>query len=128
MTTAVTNGIRVSVVVRFASERSDTKQGRYLFVYQITIANEGQHTVQLMRRHWHIWDSLADVRQVEGPGVVGETPVLAPGERFTYSSQCDLSSGLGRMAGTYTMRDGTSGTFFQVAVPAFMLCYPYLAN
>ncbi|MBK8340280.1 MAG: Co2+/Mg2+ efflux protein ApaG [Flavobacteriales bacterium] len=128
MTTAVTNGIRVSVRVRFASERSDTKQGRYLFMYHITIANEGQHTVQLMRRHWHIWDSLANVRQVEGPGVVGETPVLAPGEHFTYSSQCDLNSGLGRMAGAYTMRDLVNNTMFQVEVPAFVLTYPYLAN
>ena len=128
MTTAVTNGIRVSVRVRFASEHSDTKQGRYIFVYRITIANEGRHTVQLLRRHWHIWDSLADERQVEGPGVVGETPVLNPGERFTYSSQCDLSSGLGRMAGTYTMRDMVSNVTFLVEVPAFVLSYPYLSN
>lgn len=128
MTTAVTNGIRVSVRVRFASEHSDTKQGRYLFVYRITIANEGRRTVQLMRRHWHIWDSLANGRQVEGPGVVGETPVLAPGERFTYSSQCDLSSGLGRMAGIYTMRDLANNAVFQVEVPAFVLSYPCLSN
>lgn len=128
MPTTVTNGIRVSVKVRFAEELSDPKLGRFLFAYRITIANEGQHTVQLLRRRWTIWDSLGPVRQVEGPGVVGEQPVLAPGAHFTYTSQCDLRSGLGRMVGTYTMGDHDSGERFSVEVPEFVLRYPFLAN
>ncbi|HQW85693.1 MAG TPA: Co2+/Mg2+ efflux protein ApaG [Flavobacteriales bacterium] len=128
MPTTVTNGIRVSVKVRFAEEASDPKLGRFLFAYRITIANEGQRTVQLLRRRWTIWDSLGPVRQVEGPGVVGETPVLAPGGQFTYTSQCDLRSGLGRMVGTYTMWDKDSGERFAVDVPEFDLHYPFLAN
>ncbi len=128
MPTTVTKGIRVSVKVRFAEELSDAKQDRYIFTYRITIANEGRHTVRLLRRRWVIWDSLAPRRVVEGPGVVGETPVLAPGGHFTYSSQCDLRSGLGRMLGAYVMRDQESGESFEVDIPEFILGYPFLAN
>ncbi len=98
------------------------------FSYRITISNRGNESVQLLRRHWTISDSLAARREVEGPGVVGETPVLAPGGQFTYTSQCDLRSGLGRMVGTYQMRDHDNGEGFTVDVPEFVLRYPFLAN
>ncbi len=128
MPTAVTNDIRVSVRTSFLEELSDPRMGRFLFAYRITITNEGRHTVQLLRRHWTIWDSLGPVREVEGPGVVGETPVLPPGGSFTYTSQCDLRSSVGRMVGTYAMTDQGSGEAFRVQVPGFLLLYPYLAN
>ncbi|MBK7754696.1 MAG: ApaG domain [Flavobacteriales bacterium] len=97
MTTAVTNGIRVSVRVRFASEHSDAKQRSLLCSHATHHHRErGRRTVQLMRRHCNLWDSLATTRQVEGPGVVGETGVLAPGERFTrHSGQCDHEQRIG---------------------------------
>lgn len=128
MATSVTHGIRISVQPRFEPEHSDPRQGRFLFSYRITITNTGEHTVQLLRRRWHIWDSQAPEREVEGPGVVGETPVLAPGEQFTYSSVCDLRSSMGRMHGTYSMRRTGTNDRFEVRIPAFTLLYPWQAN
>jgi ApaG protein len=128
MATSVTHGIRISVLPRFEAAHSDTQVGRYMFSYRITITNTGSNTVQLMRRHWHIWDSLGPPREVEGPGVVGETPVLGPGEDYTYSSVCDLRSGIGRMHGTYRMRRTDKEGSFEVRIPAFDLIHPGLLN
>lgn len=128
MATAVTHDIRVSVRAYFEATQSDPKVGRFLFAYRITIANKGQRAVQLLRRHWHITDSLAPGREVEGPGVVGETPELGPGDTFTYTSFCDLRSGFGRMHGTYLMRHLDDDSTFEVRIPAFELQYPVAAN
>lgn len=128
MATSVTHGIRISVQPRFEPEHSDPTQGRYLYSYRITITNTSEHTVQLLRRCWQIWDSLALAREVEGPGVVGEIPVLAPGTVFTYSSVCDLRSSMGSMHGTYSMRRTDTDHRFEVRIPPFVLAYPWLAN
>lgn len=128
MSTTVTQDIRVTVRSRFEAVHSDPKVGRFLFSYRITIRNNGKDTVQLQRRHWTIKDSLAQVRDVEGPGVVGETPTLCPGEEFTYSSACDLRSGFGRMEGSYTMRRLSDDGLFEVTIPDIHLNYPYAAN
>lgn len=128
MSTTVTHDIRVSVRSRFEPVHSDPKAGRFIFSYRITIANKGRSTVQLQRRHWTIRDSLALTREVEGPGVVGETPVLKPGEEFTYSSACDLRSGFGSMDGSYHMVRMDNGEEFDVAIPEFQLHYPYASN
>jgi ApaG protein len=128
MSTAVSHDIRVSARAHFEAEQSDPSQHRFLFSYRITIANRGQRTAQLLRRHWHITDSLAPAREVEGPGVVGAVPVLEPGEQFTYTSFCDLRSGMGRMHGSYRMRHLDDGSEFDVAIPAFDLHLPYSAN
>ncbi len=128
MATQVTHDIRVSVRARYEPAQSDPKIGRFLFSYRITIANRGQRAVQLMRRHWHITDSMAEPSEVEGPGVVGETPVIAPGDQHTYSSFCDLRSGFGRMQGTYLMRHTDDDSTFEATIPAFDLIYPLVAN
>lgn len=128
MGTAVTHGILVSVRTTYEPALSDPRAAHYLFSYQVTIENTGRDTVQLLRRHWIITDSLAPVREVEGPGVVGETPVIAPGERFTYSSACDLRSGIGRMEGSYLMERPSDGQRFRVIIPAFQMLFPYSAN
>ncbi len=128
MSTAVTQDIRVSVLSRFEAGQSDPNEGRFLFSYRITIANRGQRTVQLLRRHWFISDSLAPLAEVRGPGVVGAVPVLEPGEQFTYTSFCELRSGMGRMHGIYHMRHLDDGTEFEVAIPSFDLQFPYVAN
>lgn len=128
MATQVTHDIRISVKARYSEEQSDPKVGRFLFSYRIRIENRGARTVQLLRRHWHIVDSLFEPREVKGPGVVGETPVLAPGEHFTYGSFCDLRSGFGRMSGSYSMRHTDDDSAFDVAIPAFDLSYPIAAN
>lgn len=128
MATQVTHDIRIQVRAMYAPEQSDPKAGRFLFSYRITISNQGQRAVQLLRRHWRIVDSLAETREVEGPGVVGETPVLGPGDRFTYTSFCDLHSGFGSMRGTYRMQHVDDGSLFDVVIPPFDLCCTFSAN
>lgn len=128
MSTAVSHDIRVSVLARFEAGQSTPAEGRFLFSYRITIANRGQRSSQLLRRHWFISDSLAPPSEVEGPGVVGAVPVLEPGEQFTYTSYCELHSGMGRMRGSYRMRHLDDGSEFDVDIPAFDLRLPYAAN
>ena len=128
MSTAVSHDIRISVRARFEPAQSDPVDGRFMFSYRITIANRGTRAVQLMERTWHISDSLAPNRKVAGPGVVGATPVLQPGEQFTYSSFCDLKSGWGRMQGHYLMRHLDDGSLFEAAIPPFDLQLAHAAN
>ncbi len=128
MGTAVTEGIRISARARYEPTHSDPKAARFIFSYRITILNRSDATVQLMRRHWVVRDSLAAVREVEGAGVVGETPILEPGEEFSYSSACDLRSGFGRMEGSYLMRRVHDGVEFRVAIPEMHLACPEAAN
>lgn len=127
MSTAVTQGIKVSARSRYTQAQSDPAANRFLYSYRITIENTGSSPVQLLRRHWLIHDSLGSRREVEGAGVVGEQPTLRPGESFTYSSFCDLKSDLGRMNGTYLMRR-SDGTNFRVRIPEFILQVPYRCN
>src|ERR1700733_6466695 len=103
MSDAVTNFIRVEVLSRHSPENSRPQQGEWIFQYTVRITNHGSDTVQLVSRHWIITDALDHVEEVEGPGVVGEKPVLAPGESFKYSSWCPLRTSTGMMGGTYQM-------------------------
>lgn len=128
MSTKVTQGIRISAKAQYEARQSDPKAGRFLFSYRICIENRGERPVKLLSRHWDIVDCLAEHRVVEGPGVVGETPVLAPGEQFAYNSACDLRCGFGRMSGHYTMEDLQGGGTFKVEIPAFELVHPVAAN
>lgn len=128
MGTAVTHGIQVTARARFEPAHSDPKAARHIFSYRITIRNTGADTVQLLRRHWFIHDVLDDPREVEGPGVVGETPVLAPGKEFTYSSACDLRGAFGRMDGFYLMRRLSDGREFRVVIPRMQLVSSLVNN
>jgi ApaG protein len=128
MGTVITHGIRVSARAYFEPAHSDPKAARHIFSYRITIANKSDDAVQLMRRHWVIRDSMSDRREVEGPGVVGEQPVLQPGAEFTYSSACDLHGGFGRMDGTYLMRRLADGMEFNVAIPEMHLSSMLASN
>lgn len=128
MPTAVTNDIHVSVHARFEPGQGALEEGRYLFSYRITITNHGRQTVQLLARHWVITDSMAPRTEVDGAGVVGVQPVLAPGEKYTHTSYCELHSTMGRMEGSYQMLDLANNQAFRVAIPAFTLHLPYVAN
>jgi ApaG protein len=128
MGTATSNSIQVTAVCRYEEAHSDPVAGRFLFSYSITITNHGATTVQLLRRQWTIHDSLAGVREVEGPGVVGDTPVLEPGQSYSYTSACDLRSGMGRMDGTYLMVTRPGNAHFKVVVPTMQLRFPFSAN
>ena len=128
MPASITQHIHVQVRAEFVAPQSDPRAARFIFAYRISITNAGQRGVQLLRRHWHIVDSLGPSREVEGEGVVGETPELAPGETYTYGNFCELRSGFGRMHGTYLMRHVDDDSLFKVRIPRFDLLYPYNAN
>jgi ApaG protein len=124
---AVTNCIRVSVKAFFLPEQSSLEDSQFLYAYRIRITNEGNAPAQLLRRHWFITDGLGRVEEVEGPGVIGQTPWIAPGDSFEYTSSCPLTTQYGVMRGYYEMASDT-GQQFQVDISPFRLFVPALAN
>lgn len=126
--TAITEGIKVSVETNYQPEYSSPAQNHFVFTYKITIENNGDYTIKLQRRHWHIHDSNNEVREVEGEGVVGQQPILEPGERHQYVSGCNLRSGFGKMYGTYLMEKIVDGKAFEVTIPEFSMIVPFLLN
>lgn len=119
----LTEGIRVRVVPSYVSAQSDPSQGKYLFTYQITIANEGRLRARLRSRRWLIVDADGEQHEVRGPGVVGQTPDLGPGEQFEYSSFCPLGTPWGTMEGTYEF-EREDGSVVDVLVGRFYLVGP----
>ena len=124
MYTAVSNKIKITVRPKYLEEQSEPDEGRYFWAYTIEIANIGDRTVRLTHRHWRITDANGRQEEVRGPGVVGEQPRLQPGEAFTYTSGCPLTTPSGIMVGTYRMVD-EDGAAFEVAIPAFSLDSPH---
>jgi ApaG protein len=124
---AETNGVLVEVQSRYAEEESLPMTRRFVFEYTITITNNGSEVVQLQSRHWIITDGLGDVEEVKGPGVVGEQPVLSPGEGFRYSSGAVLQTERGMMHGTYQMHRA-DGAQFDATVAPFLLERPHSLN
>jgi ApaG protein len=121
---AVTCGIRIRVTPTFLEEESVPAEGRYLWAYTIDITNERSDSVTLCSRHWRITDASGRTQDVRGPGVVGQTPVLAPGGSFRYTSGCPLPTSSGMMVGSYQMTSA-AGERFTVAIPAFSLDSPH---
>ena len=123
----VTGGIRVHVDVAYDPSRSAPPAGRWFFLYTVTISNESDATVQLISRHWIITDGYGEVDEVKGPGVVGEQPVLEPGQAFQYTSGCPLPTEFGTMHGTYQMvtPDGDS---FDAEIAPFSLSRPHAVH
>ncbi len=128
MPTAITNEIRVHVETQYQEEQSEPLNDLYLFAYHISIQNNSEHIIQLMRRHWYITDSIGELREVEGEGVVGVQPILRPGDTHTYISACNLRSDMGKMSGTYTFERLENGETFEVAVPEFTMLVPVRMN
>lgn len=124
---ATTRGVRVAVVSEYAPGRSRPKDRQWFFLYTITITNVGDETVQLISRHWVITNADGHVEEVRGPGVVGEHPVLAPTESFTYTSVCPLTTAFGTMEGTYQMVTA-SGEAFDAQIAPFTLSEPYTVH
>ena len=121
---ALTDQIEITVEPEFQEDRSDPSAGRYFWAYTIEITNLGRETVQLTARHWIITDGNGSSEEVQGPGVVGEQPVIPPGESFRYTSGCPLTTPSGIMVGTYRMLD-QAGQPFDVDIPAFSLDSPF---
>ena len=120
MSAAVTRGVRIEVESEYLPERSDPMRHTYYFAYHIRITNEGDKTVQLISRHWIITNEEGKMEEVKGPGVVGEQPVLEPGDSFEYSSFCPLNTPMGTMHGTYQMVMD-NGEQFDAAIAPFTL-------
>ena len=121
---AVTDGIKVLVKPFFLEDQSSPDENHYVWAYQISIENMSVETVQLRNRFWRITNAVGQVEEVQGPGVVGEQPVLGPGDSFQYTSGAPLTTASGIMVGTYEM-EGADGRMFDVAIPAFSLDSPH---
>jgi ApaG protein len=128
MVTEITEGVKVTVLTEYQPEYSSPVQSHYVFTYKISIENCGEYTVQLLRRHWHIYDANGTVKEVEGEGVVGQQPVLEPGETHEYVSGCNLKTSIGKMKGTYLMERIVDGKTFRVRIPEFVMVVPYKLN
>jgi len=119
--------VRVTVQAHYDTSRSRPNRGLWFFLYNVTIANEGDETVQLLTRHWIIRDAMDNLEEVRGDGVVGETPILKPGEIHQYTSGCPLTTEFGSMRGSYGMVT-QGGSVFEVEVAEFVLSPPYTVH
>ena len=119
-----TKCIRVAVKPAYLDDQSDTEDDRYVWAYTVTIENRGSEPVQILSRYWNIMDATGRVHEVRGPGVVGAQPVIAPGEKFQYTSGCPLETASGTMQGRYQMMI-PSGESFEAEIPVFLLESPY---
>ena len=126
--TEVTNGIKITVDVTYEEAHSRPQHAYYVFSYRISIENKSDMTVQLLRRHWYIFDSVAGWNEVEGEGVVSQQPTLYPEDEYQYESFCPLVSEAGKMYGTYLMQNKADGSTFEVRIPVFELIAPYRFN
>jgi len=124
---ALTEGIRVSVRSAYVVDQSVPLARRYVFSYTVRIANEGSEPAQLRTRHWIITDGGGKVEEVRGPGVVGHQPLLRPGEHFDYTSGCILETPRGEMRGTYQMHR-SDGRVFDAVIAPFLLALPHSLN
>jgi ApaG protein len=125
--TALTEGIRVTVRSAYVADRSAPLAKRYVFAYTVQISNEGTEPAQLRTRHWVIRDGTGKVEEVRGPGVVGRQPYLSPGEQFEYTSGCELQTPTGEMRGTYQMQR-PDGSGFDAVIAPFLLAQPHSLN
>ena len=128
MTSMISEGVEVSVESFYQPDYSNPISAEFMFAYRITIENHNQFPVKLLRRHWHIFDSNGQNREVEGEGVVGVQPILNPGGRYQYVSGCNLRTEMGKMYGTYLMENSNNKKEFQVNIPSFEMIVPFKNN
>ena len=128
MTHIQTKGIEILVSNWFREDLSNESGSNFFYNYEITIRNHLSHSVQLLSREWHVVHLLHGVSTVTGEGVVGEKPILMPGEAFTYVSGCELINSMGKMYGKFFFKDLTSKKIFYADIPSFNLIFPALLN
>ena len=128
MTHIQTKGIEILVSNWFREDLSNESDSNYFYNYEITIRNRLSYSVQLLSREWHVVHLLHGVSTVTGDGVVGEKPILMPGEEFTYVSGCELINSMGKMYGKFFFKDLTSKKIFYADIPSFNLIFPALLN
>jgi len=127
MVDSLQNNIKVDVETRYIEEQSNPEQNYFVFAYTITIQNQGQKTAQLLTRHWVITDSNHKIQEVKGDGVVGEQPILKPGEQFVYTSGTMLETSVGTMKGSYQM-ESADGSKFDATIEEFVLSAPRILH
>lgn len=127
MSTCETQGVKIIARPSYLAEQSQPDQNRWVWSYRITIANESDDAVQLVDRHWLITDAGGEIEEIRGEGVVGQQPVLSPGQEFSYESYCPLGTDFGFMRGSYGVVKG-DGTRFEAAIAPFVLLLPALLN
>ncbi len=128
MTSKISGGVKVSVETFYQPEYSNPLNSEFMFAYKVTIENNNIFPIQLLSRHWNIFDSNGTKREVEGDGVVGVQPVINPGTSYQYVSGCNLRSEIGRMSGTYLIENVLNKTRFTVIIPSFDLHAPFKMN
>ena len=128
MVQQVTEGVNIMVETFYQPEHSNPLNSEYLFAYRITIENLSAHPVKLLSRHWHIIDSNGTHREVEGDGVMGQQPVISPGDSYQYTSASNLNSEIGKMYGSYTVENLFHKRKIKVAIPEFQLIAPAKLN
>lgn len=128
MQSLTTQGVEITVETFYQPDYSNPVQQEFMFAYRITLENHNSFAVQLMRRHWDIFDTSGEYREVDGDGVVGQQPVLTPGETFQYVSGCNLKSEMGKMWGHYFMTNLLDHTEFKVVIPPFDMVAPFKGN
>lgn len=128
MVSKISEGVEISVETFYQSDYSNPMNHEFMFAYRITIENHNAFTVQLLQRHWYIFDSNGEHREVEGEGVVGLQPIIQPGEQFQYVSGCNLKTEMGKMQGHYTMENQNNKQKFDVNIPAFEMVVPNKLN
>jgi len=128
MSTAITEGIQVFVKNDFYPEYSDIEKNQFFFSYQVEIQNKSPYVVQLLSREWYVFDSMESFKVVSGTGVIGQQPIIEPGEVYSYRSGCMIHSEIGYMEGHYTFVNKSLDTTFLVEIPRFDLYYPGILN
>lgn len=128
MNSKISGGVKISVETFYQSEYSNPINSEFMFAYKITIENNNDFPVKLLRRHWHIYDSNGSVREVEGEGVVGIQPVITPATSYQYISGCNLRSEIGKMQGSYLLENLNNKKTFNVTIPAFEMLAPFKMN
>ncbi|WNJ16371.1 Co2+/Mg2+ efflux protein ApaG [Pontibacter sp. G13] len=128
LNTAVTQGIRVNVRTTYIKDESAPGRNFYVFAYQVEIINESPYSVKLLTREWNIVDGIGQKRVVKGEGVIGQQPVIQPGEQHRYVSGSHFQTPIGRMSGHYVMAREVDGDLIQVEIPPFLMMVPCLSN
>lgn len=128
MISKISEGVEISVEIFYQSDYSNPLNQEFMFAYRITIENHNNFTVKLLRRHWFIFDSNGEHREVEGEGVIGIQPVLKPGETYQYVSGCNLKTEMGKMHGNYLMENQHNKATFKVNIPSFDMIVPFKNN
>ena len=128
MVSKISEGVTISVETFYQPDYSNPENNEYMFAYRITLENNNTYPVQLLRRHWYIFDSNCIHREVEGEGVIGIQPKINPGEKYQYVSGCNLRTEMGKMQGTYFMENTNTKKTFLVNIPSFEMIVPFKLN